>query len=204
MTEPQRAALLNFQRFIDGTMPADAALAAAPSAGVTLEQLRAVMPNLPLEKAQRYLPLLNQAMAEQQINTPIRKAMFVAQLAHESSELRAFEETGKPNYSGKLGPGNANYYGRGPIQLTGKANYAAAGKALGIDLVGRPELAATPEVGFRVAGWYWGDRKVKGRSLNSYADQGDYRTVTLGINGGYTHYDRRVVLYERAKQDFGV
>lgn len=203
MTEPQRAALQNWQRFIDGTMPT-AALAAAPGAGITVEQLRAIMPDLPLEKAQQYLPLLNQAMAEHQINTPQRKAMFVAQLAHESAQLTTFDEVGRPDYSGKLGPGNENYYGRGPIQLTGRANYAAAGKALGLDLVGRPELAATPEVGFRVAGWYWGDRKVGGRSLNTLADQGDFRAVTKGINGGYTHYDRRVVIYDRAKKAFGI
>jgi putative chitinase len=197
MTEPQRAALRTWQQFIDAAMPA--AAAAAPTADVTLEQLRAVMPNLPLDKAERYLPLLNQAMAEFEITTPQRKAMFVAQLAHESAQLTQFEEGGKPDYSGKLGPGNENYYGRGPIQLTGRANYEAAGKALGIDLVGHPELAAKPEHGFRIAGWFWDSR-----NLNKYADEGDYREVTRRINGGYTHYDRRVVLYDRAKKAFGV
>lgn len=203
MTEPQRAALLSWQQLIDATMPTATIDATMPTAtladGITLEQLRTIMPALSLEKAQQYLPLLNQAMAEWQINTPQRKAMFVAQLAHESAQLTTFDETGKPDYSGKLGPGNKNYYGRGPIQLTGRANYEAAGKALGLDLVNHPEIAATPEAGFRIAGWYWDNRKI-----NDPADDGNYREVTRRINGGYTHYDRRVEIYERARKAFGI
>lgn len=38
------------------------------------------------------------------------------------------------------------YYGRGYVQLTWAANYSAMGKILGIDLVGKPELALDPKV----------------------------------------------------------
>lgn len=38
------------------------------------------------------------------------------------------------------------YRGRGFIQLTGKKYYASAGKAIGIDIVGNPDLANQPEV----------------------------------------------------------
>ncbi|KAL6641408.1 hypothetical protein ACP70R_019589 [Stipagrostis hirtigluma subsp. patula] len=48
------------------------------------------------------------------------------------------------------------YYGRGPIQLTGQANYQQAGDALGVNLVGNPDLVSTdPVVSFKTAIWFW-------------------------------------------------
>jgi len=48
------------------------------------------------------------------------------------------------------------YYGRGPIQLTGKSNYEAAGKALGYDLINNPGIVASnPTISFKTAVWFW-------------------------------------------------
>ncbi|WP_304914956.1 glycoside hydrolase family 19 protein [Hydrogenophaga sp.] len=47
------------------------------------------------------------------------------------------------------------YRGRGYMQLTGRSNYAAYGKALGLDLVNQPELAAQEENAERIAVQYW-------------------------------------------------
>lgn len=72
-------------------------------------------------------------------------------------------------YGGRLGNTGPNdgslYIGRGFIQLTGKANYEAAGNALGLDLVGNPSLAADPYVAARIAGWYW-----KKKNLNKIVE----------------------------------
>ncbi len=170
------------------------------SAGVTVEQLRSIMPNLSQERAQQYLPYLNQAMAEANINTPQRKAAFLAQLAHESGELRYMEELASGSaYEGRRDLGNTQpgdgvrYKGRGPIQLTGRANYRAAGQALGIDLEGNPERAKDPDVAFRVAAWFWSSR-----NLNTYADAGNFREVTRRINGGYNGLESREAYYRRA------
>lgn len=85
-------------------------------------------------------------------------------------------------YDGKNGNGKGEgymYRGRGQFQLTGRANYAAAGKALGLDLLGNPDLAADPEVGAKIAGWYWNSR------VNSAdAQAGDVYGVRRAINGG--------------------
>lgn len=52
---------------------------------------------------------------------------------------------------GNTNPGDgALYCGRGYVQLTWKNNYARAGKLLGIDLVGNPNLAMKPDVAARI------------------------------------------------------
>jgi predicted chitinase len=170
------------------------------SKGVTLGQLHAIMPSLPMSKARAYLPLLNRAMAEAAINTKSRKAMFLAQLAHESGQLKYFEELASgAAYEGRLDLGNVRpgdgvrYKGRGPIQLTGRANYRAAGQALGLPLERHPRLAAKPSVGFRTAAWFW-----KSRGLNRYADAGNFNEVTRRINGGYNGLADRLAYYRRA------
>ncbi|WP_414641263.1 LysM peptidoglycan-binding domain-containing protein [Archangium sp.] len=168
--------------------------------GLSLAQLRKIMPNLSAAKAEQYLPHLNKAMAEAGINTPKRQAAFVAQLAHESGEFRYMEEIASgAAYEGRKDLGNTQpgdgkrFKGRGPIQLTGRANYTAAGKALGLDLVNNPKSAATPEVGFRTAAWFWNTR-----NLNSYADAGNFKEITRRINGGYNGLADRQKYYARA------
>ena len=172
-----------------------------PESGVSLEQLQAVMPNLP---DAGYLPHLNAAMEEAEINTPLRRAAFLAQLAHESGELQYFEELADGwAYEWREDLGNVyegdgpRYKGRGPIQLTGRANYAAAGEALCLDLVNDPECVASPEVGFRTACWYWTSGSSYG-DLNALADAGDFESVCLGVNGGYNGYEERWAYYNVA------
>jgi putative chitinase len=189
-----------------GTLLVPAAAGAEPEhAGgkaepLALAQLQEIMPHLPKEKAEAYLEPLNKALAEYDVTTPKRRAAFLAQLAHESGELRYMEEIASGEaYEGRKDLGNTEpgdgkrYKGRGPIQLTGRANYRRAGKALGLDLEGHPEDAARPEVGFRVAGWFW-----KTHGLNELADQGDFRAITRRVNGGYRGLESREKYYRRA------
>ncbi|ATB44222.1 murein transglycosylase [Cystobacter fuscus] len=173
--------------------------------GVSLAQLRRIMPNLSQAKAEQYLPHVNRAMAEAGINTPKRQAAFLAQLAHESGEFRYMEEIASgAAYEGRRDLGNTQpgdgvrFKGRGPIQLTGRANYRAAGQALGIDLENNPKRAADPDVGFRTAAWFWNSR-----NLNQYADAGNFREVTRRINGGYNGLASREAYYQRALDVLG-
>lgn len=198
-----RAAVQSWQQTVNAAW--DRQLAAAAPGGVTVAQLRAIMPNLPPDKAQQYLPLLNQAMAEAHIDTPRRQAAFLAQLAHESGELKYFEELASgAAYEGRRDLGNTQpgdgvrYKGRGPIQLTGRNNYRAAGQALGLDLEANPALAARPDVGFRTAAWFWNSR-----NLSPLADQGNFRAITKKINGGYNGEAGREKYWARAKQALG-
>lgn len=78
---------------------------------ITDDNLRQIMPNLPQQKRADYLPLLQQAMEEFGINTALREAAFLAQVAHESAEFRFMEEIWGPTkaqkgYEGRKDLGN--------------------------------------------------------------------------------------------------
>lgn len=167
---------------------------------MNLATIVAVMPRLTAPEVEAFIVPLEAAMVEAEINTPARKAAFLAQLAHESGELRYFEELASgAAYEGRKDLGNVHphdgvrYKGRGPIQLTGRDNYRAAGKALGLDLENHPELVATAAVGFRVAGWFW-----KSHGLNELADAGRFKAITKIINGGLNGEVERERYYARA------
>jgi predicted chitinase len=131
--------------------------------------------------------LAESAMLEFSITSQLRAQMFLAQVLHESGGLRFFEEIASgAAYEGRCADlGNCQhgdgrrYKGRGPIQLTGRANYRWAGGILGLELEQHPELAAQHAIGWRIAGLYW-----KSRGLNELADRGDFLAVTKRINGG--------------------
>jgi len=179
------------------------------SGGISDAQLAKIMPGASMSKIQQYAPYLNQAMQKAGINTPAREAAFLAQLGHESGSFKYMQEIASGSaYEGRKDLGNTQpgdgvkYKGRGPIQITGRANYAAAGKALGIDLINHPELAATPQVGFQVAAWYWNTH-----NLNQYADQNtqaSFDKITKIINGGYNGKADRDSRWNIAKQQLGV
>jgi predicted chitinase len=145
-----------------------------------------------------------------EINKPLRAAAFLAQLAHESGELKYFEEIWGPTavqrgYEGRKDLGNTQpgdgkrYRGRGPIQLTGRANYKTFGDLLGVDFVGDPDLAATPTWGFRIAALYW-----KTQGCNELADIENFITITKKINGGTNGLSERERYYAIAKKALGV
>lgn len=163
---------------------------------------------MPKCKHPEYLNNINAALIEGQINTCLRKSAFLAQLAHESLQLVYMEELASgAAYEGRKDLGNTQvgdgkrFKGRGPIQLTGRANYQAAGNALGIDLVAKPELVATPEIGFRTSVWFWTKNK-----LNALADQGtleSFRQITRKINGGTNGQADREEYWAKAKNALG-
>jgi predicted chitinase len=175
------------------------------SATITAAQLKAIMP---LCKHPEYLDNINAALVEGSINTCLRQAAFLAQLAHESGQLVYMEELASgADYEGRKDLGNTQpgdgkrFKGRGPIQLTGRANYRAAGQALGLDLEANPEQVKTPYVGFRTSVWFWTTRK-----LNDLADQGtleSFRKITKAINGGTNGQADREKYWATAKNALG-
>lgn len=79
----------------------------------------------------------------------------------------------------------SGFYGRGLIQLTWEKNYREYGDALGIDLVGNPDLLLDHETSARVLAHYF-----RTRGVAKAANDGDWRRVRLLVNGGYNGWDR--------------
>ncbi|MEE9926480.1 MAG: hypothetical protein PBV01_24520 [Brucella anthropi] len=80
-------------------------------------------------------PLLPELLKRFQVTNALRIVHFLAQLAHESDGFCAMEEYASgAAYEGRADLGNTQtgdgkrFKGRGPIQLTGRANYRAFAK----------------------------------------------------------------------------
>jgi predicted chitinase len=184
---------------------------------LTSEQLSTIMPKLAAERNAALLPFLTAAASEFGIGTPARTAAFVAQLAHESAQFRFMEEIWGPtaaqrryepetSLSATLGNTETGdgfrFKGRGPIQITGRANYRRFGDLLGLDLVSTPEQAAQPSVAFRIAALFWSKK-----GLNELADRVTpeaFKEITRRINGGFNGLAERERFYEIAKSVLGV
>lgn len=120
------------------------------------------------------------------IDTPARNAEFLAQACLETDYFRVLEEYASgAAYEGRKDLGNTvagdgkKFKGRGIFQCTGRANYAAYGKRLGLDLLKEPVLATRPDISVRIAVMYWNDK-----GLSAYADQGDTKAISRAINRG--------------------
>ena len=165
-----------------------------------LEQLRSIYKHAG-ERCEVFIDHMNAAMDEFEINTPLRQAAFLAQVGHESGELRYVKElaTGKA-YENRQDLGNTQegdgprFKGRGLIQITGRYNYRKVGIALGIDCEMRPELLESRKNACRSAAWFW-----KTNGLNELADKEDFLRITKRINGGTNGLEDRNRLYELAK-----
>ncbi|MCA8884109.1 MAG: glycoside hydrolase family 19 protein [Rhodobacteraceae bacterium] len=111
----------------------------------------------------------------------------IAQDYHRQPERIANRAYGDRMGNGPESSGDGyRYRGRGYLQLTGKASYDSFGRAIGLDLVKDPDLAADPGTAWLVAVHYMASRRRSGRTALEWADDGDHRMVTLVINGG-TH-----------------
>jgi len=166
---------------------------------ITVDQLIKIMPYAK-SRAAKFIDGINAAMAEFDINTKARQAAFLAQIGHESGQLQYVKELASGDaYEhrkdlGNTWPGDGRRYkGRGLIQVTGRANYIECGAALGLDLVGHPELLEEPTNACRSAAWFWRSRK-----LNELADAGDFERITRKINGGINGWEDRQSLHTAA------
>ena len=133
-----------------------------------------------------------------------RVAAFIAQIGHESGQLKYVKEIWGPTaaqarYEGRKDLGNtvagdgSKYRGRGLIQITGRANYMACSEELGLDLIKQPELLEKPQHACMSAAWFWATK-----GLSTLADAGQFDKITQRINGGQTGAADRQSLYARA------
>jgi len=135
------------------------------------------------------------------ITSRLRIAHFLGQTCEESAGYRTTEEFASGReYEGRQDLGNTQkgdgprYKGRGLLQLTGRANYADYGKALAVDLVNNPTLAAQPALSLKIACEYW-----KRHDINADCDRDDAQAVTRKVNGGLNGLSDRIAFTQKAK-----
>lgn len=77
------------------------------------------------------------------------------------------------------------FRGRGFVQITGRQNYARLGKALGVPLLEKPDLALDPDVAYRIMSYGMRYGAFTGRKLSQYinATTCDYVNARKIING---------------------
>ena len=168
---------------------------------VTREQLLAIMPNAK-KRVDSYLSIINGWAEEFGINTKLRMAHYLAQIAHESGELRYTKElaSGKA-YEGRKSLGNTQpgdgvrFKGRGLIQITGRANYSAYANYCGFGVVGSPELLERPLGATKSSMWVFYTF-----GCNELADQDNLKAIRRKINGGYNGLASCEKYLKRAKE----
>lgn len=90
------------------------------------------------------------------------------------------------------------FRGRGIKQLTGRNNYTAFGKSVGMSAEEAAEYVATKKGALESACWFWATNNI-----DRYADKDDIVGMTKRINGGTIGLDDRRSRYERAKSILG-
>ncbi|WP_339133974.1 glycoside hydrolase family 19 protein [Streptomyces sp. f51] len=149
-------------------------------------------------------------------------AAFLANVNHETGGLVYVVEQNTANYSHYCDwsqpygcpAGQSAYYGRGPIQLSWNFNYKAAGDALGIDLLGNPNLVQTDAaVAWKTGLWYWNTQSGPGSMTphNAMVNSAGFGQTIRSINGSLecdgknpAQVQSRVDAYQRFTSILGV
>ena len=102
-------------------------------------------------------------------------------------------------YANRMGNGDTAsgegfaFRGRGIVQLTGKDNYTAFGKSVGMTAEQVIDYVQTKKGALESACWYWASRKI-----NAVCDKSDITLMTKLVNGGTIGLEDRKRHYEQA------
>ena len=181
---------------------------------IDFSALKAIAPVPPTKKAAAQTAILRQLgdliptlLVAGDISTPLRITHFLAQTAHESDGFCTLEEYASgAAYEGRSDLGNVKkgdgvrFKGRGPIQLTGRANHRAFTAWMRARQPGCPDFEARPEL---VATWPWAGWAAiffwSTKKLNAFADADDLIGATKVINGGRNGLADRAAYLAKAK-----
>lgn len=168
--------------------------------------LQRVCPTLPDHKAKELAVELAAAMIRFPPPggwTAKEAAHFISQCAHESGEFRYRREIWGPTFAQKrywrrrdlgnwLPAHGYRYRGAGYIQVTGRANFKAAAKRLGLTLGQLAERANDREYAALLAAQWWRAAFPRGTGNRTVEE------VTRVVNGGYNGLAQRKKYHSRA------
>ncbi len=179
----------------------------------------------PIANTTKYWPLILAELDRVKRNKLSFQVALLATIGVESGSFKPINEMGSVDYFtknyditgkkpklarslGNVNPGDgAKYHGRGFVQLTGRHNYTAYGKALGIDLVNKPELANGDKESVAILVKYcvdhgidvWAERAFRTDDDAIYPEEMCTRKIRQLVNGGYNHYDKFKGFYDKFK-----
>lgn len=145
----------------------------------------------------------------------VELAAFMAQSAHETRNFGSLVEEGSKRYFMRYDPSSKNpdhkktadilgntkagdgerFKGRGHLQITGRWNYGAVGRLIGVDLIKNPELLEKPDIAAKASIAFW-----KMRVQPNVTDYNNVREVTLPINSGLDKLSQRTAKFKNYKK----
>lgn len=145
-----------------------------------------------VDRTRIHWPKIYTAMLAHGIADGFTQVAMIATVGHETAHQFApiNEFATGDAYEGRLDLGNTEpgdgrrYRGRGFIQITGRANYRAYGKRVGVDIEMNPVLALQPTTSAEIAVLYFMDKKIPEAARVS-----DWKRVRKLVNGGLNGWD---------------
>jgi len=147
---------------------------------------------------------------------PVTEAYWLKQEARERYFFRMYDPESPSARRRKVAkalgntkPGDGvKYHGRGFVQITGRGNYRAYGKRLGIPLEAIPDRALDGKDAVRIMVDYflthgidvWADRAFRTDDDEHFPEDVCTAKIRMLVNGGLTHYDKFVKHWDRLKQ----
>lgn len=163
-----------------------------------MEVVYAMLPGARRENVDRYLPAVLEALTEFWLDDAAMVRMAIATIRAESAGFVPVDE-GRSKYNTDPGshpfnryddrrdlgnrgePDGARYKGRGFVQLTGRANYQAIGRRLGLPLEEEPEIANEPAPAARILAAFL---SVHEWGIRAALEAGDLARARRLVNGG--------------------
>ena len=178
---------------------------------ITASQLRYIIPQASKSNIERFLMPINITLKKFNIDTTLKISAFISQIATESKNLQCTKELGGSSYfkkyEGRKDLGNTDkgdgikYFGRGILQVTGKANYKEQSIAFNVDFVSNPELLEQPLWACLSAGLWW---KKRESLINPAIENKDIKRISKLVNGGYNGLVHRIEFWNRALKLFKI
>jgi putative chitinase len=112
-------------------------------------------------------------------------------------------QTGRGRMLGNDQPGDGGkFYGRGPIQLTGKGNFRHVGEGIGVDLVAHPEKMLEPATGARAAAYYFTSNNIDDMAADG-TEAGFLRAVRA-MNSGLGDFSPHLARWHEVRAGLGL
>jgi putative chitinase len=153
-------------------------------------------PYVPLARIEANWPLVEAALDEHEIYSPLCAVAAIATISVETGRFGPVKERGGPSYLTNLyenradlgndQPGDgAKFQGRGFIQIVGRRDYVRFGREIGRDLVANPDDVLDPAVAAAIFAVCFKERGVR-----VPADQQNWEMVRRRVNPALTGFPR--------------